>query len=530
MSDHRRKAELALAEGDLAAFRSLFAEAPPPSDDADRAAWCILLVEAGELESARELLATIAEVETRGALEALLEPEPITPPGEEDAEDEALDELELRPHADGPADAEVVRLFIRWFAGRGDLYATQWYDERRRRGGYRPVREPLTEDVVRAHLAGRRTVGQYLLWPDESVSFAVFDLDLGGSARAELEAARGPGSLLRHRDLRAHAARLIEAGRRLGIPLFAEDSGGRGIHLWCFFEPRRSARAARALLSRIADGAGSLPADVSLEIFPKQERAGQRGLSSLIKLPLGLHRATLRRCPLLDEKLEPIDDARAALTRLRVAEPSRIDDVLGHRVMALPLTSTHDERAPALPTESSPRSMARALRDVPDGKEARLAAERMIENCGVLRALVDRAHGAASLTPDEARALVYSIGLVGKTPTLATEILAAARVPMRELHRVRRGLPSPVGCRRLLALGVARCEACPTGPNAQPYATPASFAVGAHRPSPPRHDRFAAWLEPADHLAADALESLTARMEALERRLKEVEGEHEDEA
>lgn len=528
MSDGRERAARALAEGDVCAFREAFDAAPAPVGDAERAAWCALLVEAGELELARDLASTIDDDGQRALIESLLDFDPIPPPGEEDADDEALDAQDLRPMRRGPADGNVVRDFLRWFGGRSDLYALQWYDERRRRGGYRPIREPLTAESARAHLAGRRTIGQYLLWPDESVSFAVLDLDLGSSARAELEATHGPGSALRHRGLREHTALLLEAGRRLGIPLFAEDSGGRGAHLWCFFEPRRSARAARALLSCIVDGAGPPPADVSIEIFPKQERAGARGLSSLVKLPLGVHRATLRANPLLDDRLDPIDDVERALARLRSGEPAAIDAVLGHRVLALPLTGSQSERAPALSTYGSPRSMARALRDVPDGRPARIAAERMIERCAVLRALVDHAHGTERLTPDQARALIYSIGLVGKTPALAVEVLAAAQLPMQELHRVRRGLPSPVGCRRLLALGVARCSACPSGPAAQPYPTPASFAVGAVAPEPPRHAPFAAWLEPADRLLPDALESLATRMDALEHRIERMGNEDGD--
>lgn len=521
MTPLRERAARALIEGDTGAVVRLFDEAAP-SDDAEYAAWCVLLLQAGESELARALVPRITDTEQRARIEGVLAPEHVAPRSDADDEEDALDALELRRQS-GPADADVVRAFLRWFGGRTDLYAVQWHDEKRRRGGYRPVREPFTLDVARAHLAGRKTVGQYLLWPDDTVSFAVLDLDLSASARAELEAAYGSDGALRHRALRTYAERLVASGERLGLPLFPEDSGSRGAHLWLFLSPRRPARAARALLGRIVETAGAPPADVAVEIFPKQDKPGRRGLSSLVKLPLGLHQATLRRCMLLDESLEPIADVRAALARLRSADRARIDAILGRRIVALPLATAASEPAPALPKQESPRSLARALREIGGGREARLAAERMIEGCGVLRALVDRAYGPERLTPDQARALIYSVGLVGESPELAIEILAAAQMPMQELHRVRHGLPSPVGCRRLVALQCGTCESCPRGPSAQPYPTPAYLAVGTVEPAPPRAAPFARWLEPADHLAPDALETLAEKIDHLERRVRRLD-------
>lgn len=518
--DAERRAARALADGDVNEVLRALADAAVDDDDA-RARWALMLLEAGEIERAAELAEKLSPRE-RAKLEPLLEVDRVPLRTEEDDEEDALDAIELRPVRGGAEDAAVVREFLRFFGGRRDLYAQQWHDARRGRSGYRPVREPLTEAVARAHLAGRRTIGQYLLWPDDTVSFAVIDLDLSRSAKAELEAGHGEGSALRHPALRAYTSRTIEHARRLHVPLFAEDSGSRGVHLWLFFEPRRPARAARALLARIVEAAGAPPADVGVEIFPKQERAGQRGLSSLVKLPLGVHQATMRPCLLLDDALEPIEDPSAALARLRPVSPEHADAILSRRLFALP-SPTPFEKAPDLPKHGSPRSLAKALRDVPDGRPAREAAERMLESCAVLRELANRAYRPEGLRPDEARALIYSVGLVGKTPALAVEILAAAQVPMRELHRVRGGLPSPVGCRRLRELRVAECRGCPRGAAAQPYPTPAVFAVGAVPCEPPRHAKFAAWLEPATGLEPDALEDLASKLETLEQRLERIE-------
>ncbi|MBX3275641.1 MAG: hypothetical protein KF729_35605 [Sandaracinaceae bacterium] len=524
MSDALAAAERALAAGDLETARARLLAAPFPVEPQEALRLLLALVEAGAVTDARRLAercAAILDVPSRPGLAELLDDAAPPPPTELDEADADLDAAEL-VRANGPADADLVAAFTRWFGGRPDLYARQWFDARRRRAGYRPVREPLTADAVRAHLEGRHTLGQYLLWPDATVSFAVLDLDLDASALAELEAARGPGSATRHAGLAAYAARVLQRAAALRVPLTVTDSGRRGVHLWAFFEPRRPARAARALFRRLLDAAGPPPPDVSVELFPKQDAHGSRGLSSLVKLPLGLHQVSMRRCPILDERLAPIDDARAALGAVRAIEPRLLDDVVGRRLAVLPVPD-RAEAAPALPRAPSPRSLAQVLRQLPDGRPARDAALRMIDGCAVLAALVDRAYRERALTADEARAIIYTLGLAGAHPALAIEVLRAAEAPMKELHRAQKGMPSPTGCRRLRELGVADCRGCAGLERAEPYATPALFAVGAVPLAPPRHAPFAAWLEPAGELAADAYEDLASRLEHLDERLRRLE-------
>src|SRR5689334_18034419 len=53
---------------------------------------------------------------------------------------------------------ELVRWFAAWFINRWDQYALQQRD-----GSYRLVAAPLSLDLVAAHLAGRCTLGSYVL-------------------------------------------------------------------------------------------------------------------------------------------------------------------------------------------------------------------------------------------------------------------------------------------------------------------------------------------------------------------------------
>lgn len=499
---------------------------------ADWARWALLAAQAGDADLAARLAVHVEDDGVRTRIAEVLGPdEAVADHPLEDGDDD----VDVRPLEGGDADAALVERFLELFGGRRDIYARQWHDERRGRSGYRPVREPLTASVARAHLAGRTTIGQYLLWPDATVSCAAVDLDLAASALEALRAGRGDNaSPLAHHGLRGYARRLMDAGRSLGLPLFAEDSGNRGVHLWLFLTPRRPARLARQLLGQVVAAAGPQPADVSVEIFPKQDRPGSRGLSSLVKLPLGLHQATLRPCPLLDDGLDPIDDVAEALARLAPADPSLVDAVAGRRLLALPAPDLDAaEPPPPLPSVTSGRSLAAALRAV-EGHEARDAAERMLGGCPALRALVDRAHSERRLDPEQARVLTYTIGLVGPGE-LARDVLVAAGASLKELERVRRGLPSPAGCKRVCRVAgrAEHCTGCPE-PGARPYRTPALFAVGERRPAPPRHVPFAPWLEAGEEVVASPLERLGEALERIERRLVRIEqgdadgGEEED--
>ncbi|MBI4704610.1 MAG: hypothetical protein HY744_26195 [Deltaproteobacteria bacterium] len=374
MEDPLEAARAALSGNEPEHVAELWREADARAlDPGRRFEWLLLLLEAGDAATASAAAGALAGTEWEARAAALLEAGEAddTPAGAEPAEDDVEVDEVLRLAAPD-TDAALVERFLRWFGGRKDLHARQWYDERRRRSGYRLVEEPLTAEVARLHLAGRLTLGQYLLFPDGSCAFGVVDLDLSASALAELRATRGDAVRpVEHGPLRDYALRLVEAARRLGLGLFAEDSGGRGLHLWLFFEPRRPARAVRALLGQLVVAAGSQPPDVAVEIFPKQDRPGPKGLSSLVKLPLGIHQATLRRCALLDEKLDPVEDPWAALDRLRAAAPDVVDDVLGRRLVIMPTPC----RCPSCPPCRAPavwrRRCAPSSPAGPSGRRAR---------------------------------------------------------------------------------------------------------------------------------------------------------------
>jgi hypothetical protein len=153
--------------------------------------------------------------------------------------------------------ADLVEAYASVFVHCWSQYAIQQRD-----GSYWRVREPLTLPLLAAHLAGRCTLGTYLLDEFNRCLFTVFDAD----SRDGLE------------QLAGLAIELALSG----IPTALEASR-RGGHLWVHLAEPTPARAVRAWLLPAAHLLG-------VELYPKQDTLGPDGACSLIRLPLGIHR------------------------------------------------------------------------------------------------------------------------------------------------------------------------------------------------------------------------------------------------
>jgi hypothetical protein len=184
----------------------------------------------------------------------------------------------------------------------------------------------------------------------------------------------------------------------------------------------------------------------------------------------------------------------------------------------------------ALPSKLTSRSLAEALRAVEPGAPEREACDRMVSGCAVVGGLVREAFEARRLCSEGARALVYTLGLVGPACRLVEDLFAVAQISRKELERVRRGLPSPTGCAKLKHLFPELAKGCACGlpTAAQPYPSPALLAVGARAPAPPTWAPFAPWLEEGEPVAADPLDSLAESVRRIEERLTRLEQEERE--
>ncbi len=169
---------------------------------------------------------------------------------------------------------------------RSQPYAVQQKD-----GSYRWVEEQCTRDLLAAHLRGE-------------ITLALASADAQGGCKWVCLDADTPDTLPQLVALRGVLM-------KLGMPGVLEASR-RGGHLWLFFAQPVSAREAllavvQALaLARPRLEEWGLPLS-PLEVYPSTGAAGTAGtLAHAMRLPLGVHRLTGERYPLLSATGKPI--------------------------------------------------------------------------------------------------------------------------------------------------------------------------------------------------------------------------------
>lgn len=257
-------------------------------------------------------------------------------------------------------------------------------------GGYRPLHDgALTHDDLVRHLCGRVSVGPYLYDSDGCCTYVVVDVDIpkrevpdDSDARNEKKAAEVLPVLARVRD----------AAIACGVPrsaLLLEDTGGRGAHVWFFFESPLAGREAIAFLQGLAARSGV----EGLELFPKAPYVAGR-FGNLVKLPLGVHRKYGNaRSYLLDtDSLQPVSSG-AVLASLRAIEWTPAEAV----ARAAPLASA--ARAQALATSPEQRQRPRP------GDTAAPTTALALRLCPALGELATKARNEGHLLHHERRAL-----------------------------------------------------------------------------------------------------------------------------
>jgi len=186
----------------------------------------------------------------------------------------------------------LLPAWLALFLNRAQPYARQQED-----GSYRWVHAPCDVRVLARHLRG-----------EETIALAALD-EAGRCCWACLDTDGTDGLVQLHRVRDALAARgvmaLLEASRRGG-------------HLWLLFDQPTPAARARSFLRgllRELVAAGRF-STAGLEIYPDTDRPD--ALGHAVRLPLGVHRRTGRRYPMLDRDGTPLvfPDRVAALAYL----------------------------------------------------------------------------------------------------------------------------------------------------------------------------------------------------------------------
>ena len=198
-----------------------------------------------------------------------------------------------------------MAVFRACFSGLTHVYGT--YDPKT--GRVRQVKEPVTDEVILAHIEGRRPYGVYLLVQDHTRAMAV-DFD-----QERLDLPLG----------------FIAAARKHGLAPYIERSKSKGYHVWVFFGSdgvltATARRVAQQLLAEIGEP--------NVEVFPKQDSLDTRTVyGNFINAPLFGGLVPLGRTVFVDEEdpTMPCMDQWSLLENVQRVPESLLDAVLkGH--------------------------------------------------------------------------------------------------------------------------------------------------------------------------------------------------------
>ncbi len=197
-----------------------------------------------------------------------------------------------------------IDLFLRLFNGREGVHAIQWLNDDGRTG-YSSVKNRISPSDIKAHWQGGITLGMYLMRMDNTVSHLVFDIDVTRQARSLIS---DEENLHEWQEFVLNDVHLVRSVLNdLGIHAVAEDSGYKGAHLWVFFNEPQPARRIINFARKVIQKAGPPPTGLHREIFPNQPSVSEKALGPLVKIPMGLHKLTQKRCEFLNETGQPVN-------------------------------------------------------------------------------------------------------------------------------------------------------------------------------------------------------------------------------
>ena len=221
---------------------------------------------------------------------------------------------------DGPSiEVPAPERYLDLFSGSETTHAREVLTDEGRRA-YVHVLEPLGPETLGQHLAGRQTLGIYLLRADSTVKLAVVDVDI---TRQQLLLAGHDEQRMAGLQKSALTDALRVSARLwcCGIPSYLEWSGCRGFHVWVFLDAPLPARTARRALMRVLRDCGEPAEGIKWEVFPKEDTFPVAGRPSLIKLPLGVHRASGRQAVFVRENGQPYEDQLGFLGTVQAVSP-----------------------------------------------------------------------------------------------------------------------------------------------------------------------------------------------------------------
>jgi len=274
--------------------------------------------------------------------------------------------------------------------GHGIGPAYRQFIDRVGRSGFRPASDALHASDLREHWEGRTTLAVPVYGPSDTVRFAAVDLDVG---RKELDHEPWERIEERRRMLLDDARGLLDAAHRAGVDGLIEDSGYKGYHAWFFFDAPVSATVAHRFLSELCRVCGAPPDGTHRELFPATGSRPPDGLGCRLKIPLGIHRLTGRRCAILDPAGTPCSNGPEVLHSMPRLTTRTLHAALQswsrYRPASGGIGTTPVDATPATP--ANPIALLRERCPVLKGLAERAATERTLSHTEriVLRGILE---------------------------------------------------------------------------------------------------------------------------------------------
>jgi len=373
------------------------------------------LKEAKEFEKAREAYQTALDETGDQRFARLLKEMSFLDAGEPSAQEIS------EPATLVPRQHDLVT-FVTLFSGREGVYARQWVSPTGE-SGYTPVEEPLTLKVAENHLLGNFTIGSYPVRLDNTVNYIAFDLDVAKFAVAKAITSRTAWNGLMTKIHRV-ACNLVDVAAGHELSMYIEDSGFKGRHCWIFLDSPVQAGVAKKCAEVLASRVMPLPAEVTIELFPKQTSVKRGGLGNLIKLPLGIHRRTGKRALFLEPDGSPYPDQLEVLHRVRKASRRAVYGAI-QKLNVPRLVAVAGGGAAAEVEEFEPPE-ATAMEELAPQPEYDLDRDPQFQylmlKCPTLKAIIEKVNRTASLSKDESLVLIHTLGHLDHGPDAVNEI------------------------------------------------------------------------------------------------------------
>lgn len=173
------------------------------------------------------------------------------------------------------------------------------------------VSVPFNEDYLAEHLKGQRTYAPYQISKDGNVKWVCFDVDAYAESTTE-----------EIQNVTKAVARSIQ--KTFGPNhCLVEESGSKGYHIWIFFTQPVDVGKAFALGHKLVQTIEK-PDTINIEIYPKQQ--SNKVFGNTVKLPLGIHQKTNKRCVFVNARFEAHEDQWGKLKNVQAIEASWVSD------------------------------------------------------------------------------------------------------------------------------------------------------------------------------------------------------------